>query len=259
MAMTADRFVHGVARAGAMGKDDAMSATLATLETLGERLGRRAARDLAADLPSELGAPLVTVFDHGEFGIDEFLRRVANREGVDEDTAARHVEAVFHALADALGLEHLAELVARLSPDYEVLLPPAPSDDRAAYERFVNRVYARGPFPDEDTARRAIDAVLETLGERIAHGEVEDLLALLPVELHPPLRRGDLATAGKAEQMDVVEFIERVDDRLGVGLEFAEDYTRAVLGTLRETIGDEEFGDIASELPAGYLAALAAT
>jgi uncharacterized protein (DUF2267 family) len=184
---------------------------------------------------------------------------VANREGLDEDTAARHVEAVFHALADALGLEHLADLVARLSPDYEVLLPPAPSDDRAAYERFVNRVYARGPFPDEDTARRAIDAVLETLGERIAHGEVEDLLALLPVELHPPLRRGDLATAGKAEQMDVVEFIERVDDRLGVGLEFAEDYTRAVLGTLRETIGDEEFGDIASELPAGYLAALAAT
>jgi hypothetical protein len=101
---------------------------------------------------------------------------------------------------------------------------------RAAYECFVRRVYARGPFP----------------------GEVEDLLALLPVELHPPLRRRDLATVGKAEQMDLLEFIERVDDRLGVGLELAEDYARVL-----RTIGDGEFGDIASELPAGYLAALA--
>jgi uncharacterized protein (DUF2267 family) len=257
MDMTYERFVHAVARNAGIGKDAAKRATSATLETLGERLDARAARDLADKLPPELGALLVTVSDHVEFDLDEFLRRIADREDVDDATARRDAQALFQALADTIGLDELAELVALLSPDYEALLPHGSSDDLAAYERFLHRVYARGPFPDEDAARRAIDAVLETLGERLAHGEVEDLIALLPVELHPPLRRGDVATDGKAEQMTLIEFIERVDDRTGVGLETGEDYARAVLGTLRETIGDDEFADIASELPREYLDVLA--
>lgn len=258
MDMTYERFVHAVARAAAIGKATAKRATSATLETLGERIGDSAARDLAQKLPPQLGAWLVTAFEQTDAGLDEFVHRVAGREVVDEDTARRHVRAVFQALADTIGLEGLAQLLARLPPDYEVLLPHGPSDDLAACERFLRRVYARGPFPDEDAARRAIDAVLETLGERIAHGEVEDLIALLPVELHPPLRRGDLATGGKAEQMELVEFVERVDDRTGVDLETGEDYARAVLGTLRETIGDDEFADIARELPREYLEVLTA-
>jgi len=68
-----------------------------------------------------------------------------------------------------------------------------------------------------------------------------------------------VATHGRAEQMELIEFLERVDDRVGGGLEFAQDYARAVLTTLRETIGDDEFGDIASELPDEYLTAMAAT
>ena len=251
--MTYERFVHRVARTARISQPEAKRATSATLETLGERLGDRPARDLAYKLPPELGPWLVTVFDHGEFGLDEFLRRIADREGVDKATARRHAQAVFRVLADTIGLDELAQFVAPLSPDYEALLPHGRSDDRAAYKRFVRRVYARGPFAREEDARRAIDAVLETLGERLAHGEVEDLIALLPVELHPPLRRGDLATGGKAEQMALIEFIERVDDRTGVGLETGEDYVRAVLATLRETIGEDEFADIARELPREYL------
>jgi uncharacterized protein (DUF2267 family) len=109
------------------------------------------------------------------------------------------------------------------------------------------------------TAPVAVVATDDFLGfSVIAHGEVEDLVALLPVELHPPLLRGDLATGGKAEQMELIEFIERVDDRTGVDLETGEDYARAVLGTLRETIGDDEFADIARELPREYLEVLAA-
>jgi uncharacterized protein (DUF2267 family) len=255
---TADRFVHAVARAGAIPKDDAMGVTTTVLETFGELLDERTVRELSAELPPELGAALATVFTIDEFGLDEFVRRVAASEGVDEGTARRHIEAVFQALTQAIGAERLAEIIARLSVDYEALLPPGRSDQRAAYGRFVRRVYSRGPFPDEEAARRAIDGVLETLGERIAHGEVEDLRALLPFKLHAPLLRGDLATNGKPEQMELLEFLERVNDRLGVGLELSEDYARAVLTTLRETVGDDEFADIVRELQDEYLTALAA-
>jgi hypothetical protein len=31
-------------------------------------------------------------------------------------------------------------------------MPPGRSDDVAAYERFMRRVYALGPSPDEDAA-----------------------------------------------------------------------------------------------------------
>lgn len=257
MDMTYERFVHVVARTARLHEDDARGATRATLETLGERLDTSAARDLAAKLPSELGSWLVSVSEHEEFDLAELLRRIAGREDVDEATARRHAEAVFVALAETIGLEALADHVAQLSPDYEVLLPPGPTDDVAAYRRFVRRVYSRAPFPDEEAARRAIGAVLETLGERLAGGEVEDLVARLPVELHPPLRRGDRATNGKAEQMTLTEFLERIDDRLGTDLETAEPYARAVLRTLRETVGDDEFTDIARELPREYLDSLA--
>lgn len=257
MRMSQEQFVPVVARTAALGKDDARRAVRATLETLGERLGTRAGRDLAARLPSALGTWLVIVSEYGDFGLDEFLRRIAEREDVDEATARRHAAAVFAALAETVGLDALADVVAQLSPDYEALLPPGPPADRAAYERFVHRVHARAPFPDEEATRHAIDAVLETLGERLAGGEVEDLIALLPVELHPPLRRGDLATNGKAEQMTLTEFLERLDDRLGTDLETSESYARAVLRTLRQTIGEDEFADVSRELPREYLESIA--
>jgi uncharacterized protein (DUF2267 family) len=256
MDMTYDRFVHVVARTADLKMDDAGRATRTTLETLGERLGTGAARDLAAKLPSELGAWLVTASEHGEFGLDEFLRRIAEGAEVDEATARRYADAVFVALGETIGLDALADLVAELSTDYEALLPSGPPDDLAAYERFVHRVYARGPFPDEETTRQAIGAVLETLGERLAGGEAEDLVALLPIELRAPLLRGNRATNGKAEQMTLTEFLERIDDRLGTDLETAEPYARAVLRTLRDTIGDDEFADIARELPREYLESL---
>ena len=37
-------------------------------------------------------------------------------------------------------------------------------------------------------ARQVTEAVLETLAERIAAGQVEDLMAQLDPPLHPPLR-----------------------------------------------------------------------
>ncbi|MEA2234593.1 MAG: hypothetical protein QOD83_4409, partial [Solirubrobacteraceae bacterium] len=87
--------------------------------------------------------------------------------------------------------------------------------------------------------------------------EVEDLLRRLPPELHSPLKRGDHRTQGKAEQMTLMEFIERVVDREGVTDEQAQDHIRAVFVTLREAVGDDEFFDVVVELPEEYVSAVA--
>jgi uncharacterized protein (DUF2267 family) len=256
--MDHERFIRIVHRAGGMRQDEARRAARATLETLGERLDEDDATELAAKLPGELATWLVTARAREEFGLDEFLRRIAEREGVDAETARRDAEAVFAALADAVGLEQLTEVVAALPAGYDELLPPGDSSSVARTERFLRRVYEHAPVPDEAAARRAAEAVLETLGERIAAGEVEDLLARLPVELHAPLRRGSRNGGGTAEQMTLVEFLERIADRAGVTLDEARDHARAVFLALRDLVGDDELFDVVVELPSDYVETLSA-
>jgi uncharacterized protein (DUF2267 family) len=94
-------------------------------------------------------------------------------------------------------------------------------------------------------------AVLETLAERIAGGEVKDLISRLPVALHEPLRRGSERSGGKATRMSLDEFVT-VAERTGHSLEQARDDVRAVMVTLREAVGDDEFFDVAVQLPREY-------
>ncbi|MEA2127649.1 MAG: hypothetical protein QOJ85_540 [Solirubrobacteraceae bacterium] len=257
--MDYERFIRIVHRAGGIPQGEARRAARATLETLGERLDEDDATELAAKLPGELATWLVTArAREEELDLDEFLRRTAEREGVDAETARRDAAAVFAALADAVGLEQLTEIVAALPADYDELLPPGDSSSVARTERFLRRVYEHAPVPDETAARRAAEAVLETLGERIAAGEVEDLLARLPVELHAPLRRGSRNGGGKAEQMTLVEFLERIADREGVTLDEARDHARAVFLALRDLVGDDELFDVVVELPSDYVETLSA-
>jgi uncharacterized protein (DUF2267 family) len=51
---------------------------------------------------------------------------------------------------------------------------------------------------------------METLAERIAGGELDDLAEQLPEDLHPALERGKASTGGKAQKMSLDEFIERI-------------------------------------------------
>ncbi len=99
---------------------------------------------------------------------------------------------------------------------------------------------------------RAAEAVVETLGERISGGEVEDLEARLPLELRPALERGRAASGDHARSMPLQRFLSRIAEREGVPPAEALVHTRAVLATLREAVGDEEFFDVISELPADY-------
>jgi uncharacterized protein (DUF2267 family) len=52
--------------------------------------------------------------------------------------------------------------------------------------------------------------------------------------------------------MPLESFVRRVAEREGVTPAEALVHARAVLATLREAVGDEEFLDVMSELPADY-------
>jgi uncharacterized protein (DUF2267 family) len=230
-------------------------ATQATLETLAERIAAGEAADLAEQLPPELAGWLETTTPAEGFDVDEFLRRVADREDVDVDTAERYVRAVFRALAQAVSPQEFEDMVAELSKDYTPLLPRGPHVEAVSAAGFLQRVADRSGVELEQ-ARRITDAVLETLAERIAAGEVDDLIGRLPKELHEPLRRGRGRGGGKAIKMSLEEFEDRVAEREGVGLVQAEEHVRAVLVTLREAIGEEEFADVRVQLPREFDAVL---
>ena len=96
------------------------------LQTLAERIDRGEARDLAARLPAEVAPWIATTSPAEGFDVDEFVRRVAQREGVDEPTAYGHARAVLDALDRAVGPDELADVAAELSNDYAALLPRGP-------------------------------------------------------------------------------------------------------------------------------------
>jgi uncharacterized protein (DUF2267 family) len=77
----------------------AEQAITATLQTLSERLTGGEATDLAAQLPEELKAPLQRSAEEAEgFSLEEFYGRVAEREGVDIETARHDASAVMSVL-----------------------------------------------------------------------------------------------------------------------------------------------------------------
>jgi uncharacterized protein (DUF2267 family) len=101
----------------------AQRATEATLQTLAERLGKDEAANLVPQLGPELGGLMYTADPPQAIPVREFLTRVAEREGVDVDTARRHTVAVFVPLARALGDREYNHVRSRLPTDFRPLLP----------------------------------------------------------------------------------------------------------------------------------------
>ena len=248
-----EHFIVTVQQNARISRDAAERATQATLQTLADRLSKGEARDLAASLPAELAPYLFTDTDAQAFGVDEFLRRVAEREGVDLAAAERHARAVFTALGRLVDRGEIDDMTSELPSEFGPLVAEARGRFASLLpsELFLQRVVERAAIRPED-ARRATEAVLETLAERIAGGEVDDLIARLPVELHEPLRRGKEAHGGKATRMRLDEFVRRVAEREGVDLDEAREHARAVFETLRDAVGEREFLDVTAQLPEEY-------
>jgi uncharacterized protein (DUF2267 family) len=111
-----------------------------------------------------------------------------------------------------------------------------------SHEGFTKDV-AEAARIDPAAAERAIEATLITLGERISHGEAEDVAARLPDELGRLIDR-----PGPAQPMDADEFFRRVAEREGTDPETAERHAAAVIAAMARRVGRKELHDMLSQL-----------
>jgi uncharacterized protein (DUF2267 family) len=137
--MDDDEFLTIVQQRLGIGREQAERATRATVETLAQRIAAGEARDLAAELPPELAPWLNAPSEAERFDVDEFLRRVAEREDIDVETAERHARAFFAALSRAISPKELSDMVAELPKDFAPLLPSGPHIEFLSADAFVQR------------------------------------------------------------------------------------------------------------------------
>jgi uncharacterized protein (DUF2267 family) len=254
-----ERFLTTVEELTGLDRDHAERATMATLTTLAERITRSRALELGEDLPLPLQTWLDGATDRPEhFHIEEFVRRVAEREEVDHVTAARHARAVFQALARMAPAYELDDLVADLPHEYEPLLGDVARTVREeteprvrSFEAFVERLKRRADLGHVE-AQRTAEAVLETLAERVPGGEVYDLEEMLPEQFRVALERGRRQVDGHPRKLSLDEFVELVAEREHVSLDEAFQHTRAVFATLAEALPPDELEDVLAALPRAY-------
>jgi RND superfamily putative drug exporter len=127
------------------GSDDeaaADRATRATLATLAERITRREAKILCTQLPRAYRPDLRGARDRaGAFGPEEFVARVAEREGAAEVQALDDIRAVLATLAEVVDETTMAAVRAQLGED------AAPLMDDTAARRFERDPGARDITP----------------------------------------------------------------------------------------------------------------
>jgi uncharacterized protein (DUF2267 family) len=229
--------------------------TRATVDAFLERLSGGEARDLAARLPAELVRPVHVLPDRRAepFDLDEFLRRVAETTGTDLATAERYAEAVLTALRVVVGADEYAEAVAQLPSDFQPMIAETRRSHvevRSTVE-FIARVASRAGIRMSG-ARRATDAVLETLGERLPHKDAKRLTSRLPGRLREPIERGTVQTAAP-RRLGAEKFVELVAEREHSMPDRAQRDTGAVLATMGDALPEEYFYDtVVLQLPNDY-------
>ena len=120
--MKGEQFIGEVKNLAELDSNEAaQKAVRATLETLKERLAGNEPSNLAAQLPPEI-APYVEGEGDGEsFPLDEFYDRVAQKEGVGRDEAAKHARAVVTVLQTAVTVGELDDVRSQLGNEYKEL------------------------------------------------------------------------------------------------------------------------------------------
>ncbi|MFW6296672.1 MAG: DUF2267 domain-containing protein [Halothece sp.] len=107
-------------------KGEAEKAIQATLETLSERILGDEASNLAAQLPEEFGQCLRgREGQTGEvFSLEEFYRRVSEKEHIEPTTAVNHVRGVMAVLNEAVTSGEFADVQGNLPEEYSELFMP---------------------------------------------------------------------------------------------------------------------------------------
>lgn len=112
--------------AGIDSPEQAKQATTATLEVLGARLAGGEPGNVADQLPPGLAVVLPTQGPGERFGVEEFYRRVAEKEACPQPRARQHARAVLAALRVQLTGHEYDHLAAQLPGDYADLLGTEP-------------------------------------------------------------------------------------------------------------------------------------
>ncbi|MCP8708022.1 DUF2267 domain-containing protein [Streptomyces thermocarboxydus] len=107
--------------------DEAAHVTNAVLEVLAQRISPGEVRDLASQLPGPLGQVLEDAAPQQarSFGIEEFLRRVAERTDARPRTAEWDAGAVLSTLGDAVTGGELNQIISQLPSSYAALFGKA--------------------------------------------------------------------------------------------------------------------------------------
>lgn len=126
--MNYDEFIKRVlsaARLSSLG--DAVAAVRATLETLAERMTREEVKDTSSQLPREIAYYLehrAETLD--KFGLDEFLKRVSQREPADLPTATYHARVVIAVLQEAVTKGQIDDIRGHLPDEFAPLFESGP-------------------------------------------------------------------------------------------------------------------------------------
>src|SRR5688500_15872725 len=99
--------------------EEAQKATRATLETRTERLAGNEPSNLAAQLPPEIAAYVEGEGGREAFSVEEFYGRVAQKEGVGNDEAVKHAQAVATVLQTAVTGGELEDVRSQLGDEYK--------------------------------------------------------------------------------------------------------------------------------------------
>ncbi|WP_224332182.1 DUF2267 domain-containing protein [Haloprofundus halobius] len=101
---------------------ESVRAIRATLTTLGERLQEGEAQDLAGPLPMEIDRYLLDADSGQRFAFDEFVDRVAEREGstdpIDRSDATYHAQAIVALVNDVVPPGEMEDVRAQLPEEY---------------------------------------------------------------------------------------------------------------------------------------------
>ena len=112
---------------------------------------------------------------------------------------------------------------------------------------FVANVRELAEVSSNEEAEKAIRATLETLRERLAGQEPQNLASQLPGDLGEPLN----GTGGQ-DNFSLGEFYERVGQKEGVSTDEAGRHARAVTAVIQTAVTTGELEDVRSQLKDDY-------
>ncbi|WP_375515053.1 DUF2267 domain-containing protein [uncultured Nostoc sp.] len=117
------------------------------------------------------------------------------------------------------------------------------------YDEFITHVQSLTQSDSREEAERATRATLETLKERIANDQAQELAANLPQQLGDYLRKKEGDSGGS---FNLQEFIVRASQKENIEPTTVAIHVRAVFTVLQNAISPESFAALHSDFSHDY-------